>query len=271
MRNKTGREMGCCENSAKRCLIVLNSLSLLAGLVFIAGGIVITVNLGSYLKYLAVGNIKVAADFLNSAPLIFIGFGAVIFIISLCGCCGAYTEKVWLLKVYKVSLVIILLVLVVIAVLAFCFKSSLRMALHVAMLNFLHTHHKSSKVFNLVQTQLQCCGVDTYMDWQSNLQWTQAAHERADAAGIERHTHPVPDSCCVNPTPNCGLSTFGDNIKNIHLNGCAKTLWQSFSTRGDMVGMSGLVVGGLLLISIVFSCCVINFIRENGGRVTSYA
>uniref|UniRef100_H2YZF1 Tetraspanin n=1 Tax=Ciona savignyi TaxID=51511 RepID=H2YZF1_CIOSA len=226
---------------------------------------------GSYLQSISVGNLKAVTDFLNTAPLLFIIFGAVIFLISLCGCCGAYTEKVWLLKIYKVSLLVILIVLVITAVLTFCFKPSLQIALHVALLNFLQTYNRTSEVLDLVQSQANCCGVDTYMDWSKSPQWLLTAQLKADAAGIVRGSHPVPESCCLEPEPNCGLSSGGNGAQGIYLNGCSKILWLLLSAKGDMVGVSGLAVAGLLLCCVVFSCCVINFASADGGRVASYA
>ena len=49
------QKMNCCEKLSKRSLIALNSICMLSALVAIIGGVVVKINLGSYLNHLAVG------------------------------------------------------------------------------------------------------------------------------------------------------------------------------------------------------------------------
>ena len=85
----------------KYFLLVFNLLFALAGLTIVGLGTYIQVGARHYL------------DFLNSTylniPILFIVLGSVIFIVSFCACCGALTEKHWMVYIYSFLMTVILL------------------------------------------------------------------------------------------------------------------------------------------------------------------
>ncbi|XP_076819904.1 CD63 antigen-like [Clavelina lepadiformis] len=262
------QKMNCCEKLSKRSLIALNSICMLSALIAIIGGVVVKINLGSYLNHLAVGNLKTATEFLATAPIVFIILGCFITVISLLGCCGAHLENLFLLKVYKVTLLLVLSALAVTAALTFTFKSSVQQALFIALTNFFHTYNNTREVMDLIQTNIDCCGVNSSLDWNYNDIWKERAQEISDRDNLILGTSPVPDSCCIDIEAGCGLANSAEDVSTgIYTDGCAGKFWNYLSANGDTIGISGLVVAAILLCSIVFTCFVINYVDESGDFV----
>merc|ERR1719430_1295199 len=99
-------------------------------------------------------------------PIFIIVLGSVIFIIAFLGCCVA----------------------------AFLFQGSLKAAviknMEAGMENYNSTGYDGvTMTWDVVQSELKCCGVQTWQDWKNVTQFNDGS---------------VPDSCCIELSIGCG-------------------------------------------------------------------
>ena len=91
----------CWQSCVKYLVLIFNLLFALAGLIIIGLGAYIQIEGKNYL------------DFLDSTyftiPILFIILGSIIFIIAFFACCGACSEKSWMVYVYSVLMIAVLL------------------------------------------------------------------------------------------------------------------------------------------------------------------
>merc|ERR1712062_210632 len=80
------------------------------------------------------------------------------------------------------------------------------------------------KGFDLMQTDLHCCGVKNSTDWNDSKIWLNSTLEIIKENNL---TSPnmdllVPDSCCKNQTEFCGI--VNNDVEDIFQTGCAVAL-----------------------------------------------
>lgn len=101
----------------------------------------------------------------------------------------------------------------------------------------------SREAVDMVQVTLQCCGVESYRDF-------------------ERSTdHSVPGSCC-------GMSPDQVCLKpnEIYQTGCLKSMKQFLYYAGTVLGGIALGIAGVELIGIIFALCLANSIKNAERR-----
>lgn len=96
--------------------------------------------------------------------------------------------------------------------------------------------HETKKI-NYIQMRFNCCGVDSYNDWKTFHSYRNPNQpiRYVDKQNYENgfaYRDDVPDSCCINYSPNCGKQTytFGrDRASVIYTRGCLPTYLRYFS------------------------------------------
>lgn len=194
--------------------------------------------------------IQTVYDVFTDMSILLIVFGVIIFLLGSAGCIGALRENVLLLKVYYYSMVGIFLVLVVGAVLAFVFKDKLKTFLTNLLKDNLITTYQDEPdrqaAIDWMQENFQCCGVDSYTDWNKNEYYNCSGEVSTNTLRCS-----VPHSCCKKQdniragVTNilCGkdvLSKNGD-LSLIYTTGCIDAALQIIERELPLVG--GLVIG----------------------------
>jgi len=95
--------------------------------------------------------------------------------------------------------------------------------------------------WNVIQTKFECCGVENYKNWQNSKKFVEYAKKENATA-----TYPVPDSCCVEKTENCGFEYNEENM--IYSEGCIKKIENWFNSH---VGAIVATVAGLCVFEII--------------------
>ncbi|QQP57553.1 Tetraspanin, partial [Caligus rogercresseyi] len=103
--------------------------------------------------------------------------------------------------------------------------------------------------------EYSCCGgyrwSHGYMDW------------KATEMGARKNS--VPDSCCLNVSPQCGANVFDITdprkvIGKIHIHGCLTMMFTRLESHVQLILIVFAVVGGLLaimeLLGVVMTCCM---------------
>ena len=103
-----------------------------------------------------------------------------------------------------------------------------------------------TETWNILQHEAQCCGVDTYQDWET-VPFSQGSN--------------VPDSCCVEPTDGCGKGAI-QNPDNIYQDGCFKKFENTILGNVAWAIGIGVAVAVLILIGICIACCQARTMKE---------
>jgi len=227
----------CWQSFVKYFVVIFNLFFALAGLVLIG--------LGTYLQVKA----KQYLDFLNSTytntPIVLIIIGVAIFIVAFLACCGACTEKSWMVYTYSGILLAILLTQFGAGIAAFVLNGDLSHTIESNMVDGMKNygtdeHGGVTDTWDFVQQELKCCGVETYTDWGK----------------VQGGPQGVPDSCCKHKTENCGNMDMetGFNISTIYTDGCLVVVEEKFVSN---IGLVAAAVVGLALVEvlgIIMSC-----------------
>ncbi|KAK0164403.1 hypothetical protein PV328_003036 [Microctonus aethiopoides] len=253
--------MGCMSQCAKYFLCFINFVFFLAGGAALAVGIWLIADRSSFTNLISKVDqsdilTNTDTDVLRMIAYILIVAGALTFIVSFLGYCGAMFESRCLLCVYGVLILVVLILECVAVGLAFGLKSDAERGTK----DFLKTTityyaSNSDKVeavtvaWDGIMSQMHCCGVDNYEDFRNYSKWSVAGKM-------------VPDACCIRNNgvladPNCPASPTSSN--SYYQQGCYKTLVKAIEENAAIViGVAVVLVFVELLVIILalyLACC----------------
>ncbi|KAM4890521.1 tetraspanin-10 [Sylvia borin] len=209
---------------------------------------------------------------LSSDPmLLFVLAGLGASSVSLAGCLGAFRSSPCLLRFFLGAVLAFGGLEVLGGLLLLLARRRLRDALRDLLLLCLLRYQEDPDLQFLVdevQRSLQCCGLESYRDWESNLYFN------CSAPGVQACG--VPASCCQDPLENgsvpnaqCGFGVLGLGAAAagavVHTGGCGAALgaWLRGQAGAIAAGATALVlveaVGALLALKVlrdVFGCCL---------------
>ncbi|KAL3855756.1 hypothetical protein ACJMK2_014959 [Sinanodonta woodiana] len=170
-----------------KCVKILifsfNLLFVLVGIALIACGAYVQIELKKYFQL-------VEGSF-DSAAALLIAVGVIVFLIAAFGCCGAIRENHTCVMIYAVLLTIIFILEIAGGIAGFVLKGKVQTSVENLMNHSLDEqikNHPPKGIWDDVQKEFKCCGVNSYTDW------------------ISRNST-VPDSCCMNSGCNTTDST----------------------------------------------------------------
>jgi tetraspanin-9 len=218
-----------------------------------------------------------------SADVIFITIGALSLIISFFGCCGSWFENRCCLFIYFSLIILLFLSQFIVGALVFVFRGGIGRTLAMELKDGIVKHYNHtdrggmiapsvSAIWDKVQTDLHCCGVNSYEDWYNIESWPNQRW--------------VPKSCCrprYNLTSDLLEGSGSDDDfydcrkkgdpKYWWHNGCAESLRLWFIQRLHVVGIVGIVIAFLqlfgLIISMLLYCTVKH--RRSSETYKSYS
>ncbi|KAF5270384.1 hypothetical protein FQR65_LT05572 [Abscondita terminalis] len=251
-------ECGAC--IAKYLLCGFNFIIFLTGSIILGVGIWLAVDKNSFIALSKVVPSEHLEQFtqptvIEQASYILVVAGAFMFIVSFLGYCGAIRESQCLLTTYGICLIIILILEVTAGGLAAAYKGTAEEETR----NFLKTTIKKyyasgnrtdavSLMWNHLQAQLSCCGVDNYKDFADAPKWDK--------------TKVVPESCCVlvdkgtfKPlSPSC--TSYPDASNSYKDRGCFKAALEWIMSHMNILIAVGIGLGLLQLLGIFLSFCL---------------
>lgn len=227
---------GCGMSCIKNLLFIFNFFFAISGIVIIV--------CGGYSLHLFKKTGPVVGDDYVSAPVILIVVGSIVFLVAFLGCCGAMQESYCMLMLFSVFLFLILVAEIAAGALGFVYKGKVD---HIAKDKFtssLKDYNRESEgkvkpvqeAWDFIQSQLKCCGVTDYRDWE------------ADAK------IPPPKSCCANADQCSSPRDYYDK-------GCYDKVKEDISQYAVYVGIAGIGIGLIEIIGIIFACCLANQVK----------
>jgi len=180
--------MGCLNKLVKYTLFATNLLIFILGIVVLGLGIWVVVDQPSFFGILddatdvCNGNpecedgMESSISLYASASYILIVISALIVIVAFFGCCGAYKENKCMLGTYFTIILALFIAMVVGAVLGYSgnLEKNIKSPLLTALNKYDDTPGDNAakialkSVWNEVQEELKCCGVNNVTDWTQN-------------------------------------------------------------------------------------------------------
>ncbi|XP_058458425.1 23 kDa integral membrane protein-like isoform X2 [Malaya genurostris] len=222
--------LNCGLSTIKYVLFVFNLLCSLCGIALVVVGGVSLAKISELQDITDEHNIV-------APSIIFIVLGSIVFIISFFGCCGAIRESYCMTTTYGFFLMVLIIGQIVIAALVFIYVGDVRQALLKGFSRvFQQTDNAANKeLVDTIQTNLQCCGDSSFLDWGVN----------------------IPQSCCSSGTAPFCIP---------HPVGCQKRLGEFIDSAGNVLGWVSLGVAAIELIGLIAACCLANGIRNRERR-----
>ncbi|KAF5274273.1 hypothetical protein FQR65_LT04391 [Abscondita terminalis] len=202
---------------------------------------------------------------LLGADSLAIAVGTIAFVLAFCGCCGSWFQSRWMLITYFSLVVFIFVAEFLMGSLAFVFRERLGHIMRRELQDGLRHHYNITAhgpyslvtIWDDLQSEVRCCGVDNHEDWYSIDAWVN-----------ERW---VPESCClpasyINQTEKkpCGHT---ENPEDWYPKGCYEQIKMWFVQRLHIVGVVGLLVAFVQLFGLISSMLLFCTVKH---KRTSY-
>ncbi|XP_023941805.1 CD63 antigen [Bicyclus anynana] len=231
-----GAGMSC----VKYLLFSFNLLFAITGLIILIVGAKSEINAHPYVDL-------TDESFYTSAPVILIIVGLIVFVVAFFGCCGAVKENHCMIVTFSVFLLLIFIAELAVGIAGYVKHTDLETSLMRSLNDSLKHYNDDPAVrqnFDIIQTDLQCCGINGYKDWESN--------------GI-----PIPNTCCAgqevvdNKLSNCTVSS-----PTLHQKGCLDEILVHLKPLTLLLGGVGVGIAFVQLLGVIFACCLARSIRS---------
>jgi len=251
--------MACIAHFTKRGLQFINVLFGILGIGMLG--------IGGYVFHVVADYETVSGDSFMSVPIFLLCLGAFTFLLSLAGCVGATKHSKCMTWTYIIVMILLVVLEISASIAGYVKKDDVsKVLVNIAedsMNNWNNTVVQST--WDQVQSNFQCCGVESYNDWSNQtmtnnsfVNWAKNKGWAPDGAAPLNTKYPVPDSCCVDFEANCGLSYNFLDVENALLppgsnKGCSDGLkdWVT-SNIGIVAGIAaGFAV--IEIFAIIFS------------------
>ncbi|KZC09296.1 Tetraspanin-1, partial [Dufourea novaeangliae] len=199
---------------------------------------------------------KTDADVIKVISYILIVAGALTFLISFLGYCGAMFESRCLLCVYGILILLVLILECVVVGLAFGLKGdaeqSTKSFLKSTIKYYASNIDKADTItvaWDGIMTQLHCCGVDNYLDFRESQNWTTTDKI-------------IPEACCIKENnalkdPSCPISPTSSN--SYFNKGCYEAIMRTIDENTAIViGMAaglGFIEILVIILALHLACC----------------
>jgi len=222
-------------------------LALLCGLGLVAVGGFVLANMYTYYEFVDPTLVYGVSGMM--------ALGFIVALISFFGCYGACTKSRKMLTTFIVLKALVFAVEIALVVLALIYKDEVRDFTSKVMKDGLKNygqpgHETSTALFDSIQHEFQCCGVEDWRDWQ-NVTWSNKSN--------------VPMSCCLIRSEGCGENALAapSNTGHIFEDGC-------FVFMVGMVNSNAIYIIGIFvlliiiqLLSSLLGCVVCAKAKEN--------
>ncbi|KAK9513029.1 hypothetical protein O3M35_001312 [Rhynocoris fuscipes] len=227
----------------KYSLFIFNLILAISGLVLLCLGVVIK---GVYTEYE-----KFLDDRYLSASSLLIASGTLLFIFAFFGCCGAIKENRCMILVFSVLLSVVFILEIATGITGFILNDKADALLNRTLFTTMEQYNQSKELTQLwdaVQRNLDCCGVNNYTDWNGVMAAPQ-----------------LPLSCCNIPVGATEYSCLSNTTISgmLHTTPCKTQLSLIVDHNAVTICAAALGFVVLQLIGIVFSCYLAKFIKAS--------
>ncbi|XP_051573082.1 tetraspanin-10 [Myxocyprinus asiaticus] len=254
----------------KYLLITSNLLFTVLGLVTLVVGLWGLINKESFAQEKISG--------IGTDPMLLFTFlGFTVALLSLTGCVGALRENLCLLRTFSTAVLLLVVAQILAAIIVYSLQGQIMEYLRSGMLAAMVRYQDDLDlrfITDEIQTGLQCCGADTYRDWEINVYFN------CSAPGVQACG--VPPSCCVDPLENgtvwnsqCGVGALQlDEFSAqsvIFLGGCLGSISRWIEHHGGVIGTVSIVLLGVQILTLVITARLLQKINWNRAQHDVYS
>lgn len=230
-------------NAGMRCIkYLLFSFNLL----FVITGILIS-SVGATIKAIYNNFDTLLEDRFYSPATLLIAIGCIVFVVAVFGCCGAVRESTCMIMIFAVLLAIVFLLELSAGLAGYILQDGLKEYLVSRVNVSIEKYETDSEIagtIDFMQERLQCCGLESYHDWEGKLEnGTQGTI--SDDGNIT-----VPTSCCL------------QSCEYISGNGCINRLLYVVGQSAVMLASAAISIALLQLLGVMFACSLGRSIRH---------
>lgn len=231
-----GGGMSC----VKYLLFCFNLLFAITGLIILIVGIKAEINSSPYIDL-------TDENFYTSGPIVLIIVGIIVFIVAFFGCCGAVKENHCMIVTFSVFLLLIFIAELGVGIAGYVKHKDLETSI-VKHLNETITQYPTNKdvakTFDIMQTDLHCCGINGPDDWIAN-------------------NITIPNTCCTGQEITGGVpAACTKDSPGFHTKGCLNELVTHLKDIAVVLGGVGLGIALVQLLGVIFACCLARSIRS---------
>lgn len=129
-------------------------------------------------------------------------------------------------------------------------------------------HGHNTKKINWLHRRFSCCGVDSYADWKTIVTFQGVNGPIKYFGNDNRYPYidDVPDSCCINPTLNCGKNVyvFGrDKSQILNTKGCLDIYNRQFAKDVEFLSAFAITASIILLGLTLLLFFIFTLINKN--------
>ncbi|XP_011180604.1 CD82 antigen [Zeugodacus cucurbitae] len=260
---------------AKYLLCLFNFLFFVVGTIVLGTGIWLAVDKASLIALLKMVESDQITQFtqprvIEQMAYVLIAIGAVMFFMSFLGYCGAIRESRCLLTTYGVFMILLLIAEIVAGGLAAFYKEKARAEtktfLQSTISDYYSTHENMDAVtlmWNQLMSQMSCCGVNDYRDFDASLAWVSNKGNRT-----------LPEACCVLKDVSQMLPRDDDCVINpsesnsYYKKGCYEVFTDWIISHREIIIGVLLGVGIVHLFAIFLAFCLCKaFAKYHGMRL----
>uniref|UniRef100_A0A8D8AXP5 Tetraspanin n=1 Tax=Culex pipiens TaxID=7175 RepID=A0A8D8AXP5_CULPI len=213
-----------------------NFLFAVTGLVVIVTGAIIQSSYHHYSNFLG--------ESFWTAPIVLIVIGSVIFVVACFGCCGAAKESPCMIITFSVFLGLVFLAEIGIGVAGYYKHEELSGVLEKGFNETLDNYSNSlpaQEAWNLVQSEMKCCGVNGPKDWEPIFK-----------------NDTVPKSCCH----ELPIGTTKCTRKHADPEGCFPKLSAFLGSKSLILAGIGVGLAAVQLVAVLLACCLYGSFRR---------
>uniref|UniRef100_S4NX85 Tetraspanin n=1 Tax=Pararge aegeria TaxID=116150 RepID=S4NX85_9NEOP len=194
---------------------------------------------------------------LFSPATFIIVIGIIMLFVSLFGCVGALKESTCLVNIFAVILSLVLVLEISAAIAAYVLRAQVADMLDQNLRETLPFYYSNPEVedgFDFIQSRLNCCGVDSYLDW--------ADVPSNGHSGILVSNMTVPYSCCAQTNYEIVGETEIQECLKLYASGCLPRITYLIYQSAGLLGAGALTIAFIQIIGIVFSFSLASAIRK---------
>ncbi|XP_045491623.1 CD63 antigen-like [Colias croceus] len=197
-------------------------------------------------------------DQMFSPATFIIVIGVIMLFVSLFGCIGALKESTCLVNIFAVILSLVLVLELAAAIAAYTLRSQVTGMLDENLRETMPYYYNNAEVagsFDFIQSRLNCCGVDSYLDWNE-------VHNAPANEGIAVSNFTVPYSCCAQTRTQIVGELEVEECEKLYANGCLPRITYLVYQSAGLLGAGAMTIAFIQVIGIVFSFSLASSIRK---------
>lgn len=236
-------------NSSMKCakymLLIISFMFAITAILLILVGEIIQTIFGDFRQFLD--------DYFLSPPMLLIATGFLMFMVAMLGAWGAIKESVLIINIYGLSLFFVFILEVAAAIAAFLLQTDVHMMLVRTMNESMYQYENNQYLQNgvdLMQSGLECCGINGPMDWKPVLQENIDNNSTNDIF--------VPPSCCQTNR----LNFFNDCIDKYE-KGCIGQMHFIISQSAMLIATGASTVAFVQLLGSLCAFMLAKTLRRN--------